>query len=246
MVPLRPDGNRGACWCEASCGTVSFHDADRLRTLARMPEAGKTTAQFAAEVAHVRKVRPDLPLVAVADTAPDNWTFLERLRPDERAIDFACEQIGEVAAVATDWYDRYRAVLRDRASTRSSAAISATRRQDRRSGFSTASSHSSARTGAAATRASKPRVTRWVSGGRPQGAPAHETGRHALVHRRRHPHLQGDVRPRRMAGDDWNACCEPSAGRHRGLTAENLISETKTGFYKNRSAPRRRELTASK
>ena len=53
-----------------------------------MPEAGKATAQLAAEVAHVRKVRPDLPLVAVADAAPDNWTFLEELQPDERAVDF--------------------------------------------------------------------------------------------------------------------------------------------------------------
>ena len=62
-------------------------------------------------------MRPDLPLVAVADAAPDNWTFLEELRPDERAVDFfhACEHLSEVAdhAVATDWYDRYRAVLRD-------------------------------------------------------------------------------------------------------------------------------------
>ena len=123
MVPLRPDGGREACWREASCGTVSFHDADgkRLRTvsLARMPEAGKATLkeQLAAEVAHVRKMRPDLPLVAVADAAPDNWTFLERLRPDERAVDFfhACEHLSEVAdhAVATDWYDKYRTVLRD-------------------------------------------------------------------------------------------------------------------------------------
>ncbi len=84
-----------------------------------MPEAGKATlkAQLAAEVAHVRKVRPDLPLVAVADAAPDNWTFLEGLQPDERAVDFfhACEHLSEVAdhAVATDWYDRYRAILRD-------------------------------------------------------------------------------------------------------------------------------------
>ena len=38
-------------------------------------------------------------LVAVADAAPDNWTFLGKLRPDEQAIDFfhACEHLGEVA-----------------------------------------------------------------------------------------------------------------------------------------------------
>ncbi len=173
MVPLRPDGDREACWREASCGTVSFHDADgnRLRTvsLARMPEAGKATLkeQLAAEVAHVRKARPDLPLVAVADAAPDNWTFLEELQPDERAIDFfhACEHLAEVAdhAVATDWYDRYRAVLRDdeKGVDKVVRAISAAGRQDRRSRFLTASSHSSARTGAACTTpASRPRATR--------------------------------------------------------------------------------------
>ena len=36
-------------------------------------------------------------LVAVA--APDNWMFLGKIRPDERAVDFfhACERLGEVA-----------------------------------------------------------------------------------------------------------------------------------------------------
>ena len=34
-VSLRPDGEEEACWREASCGTVSFHDAEgnRLKTL---------------------------------------------------------------------------------------------------------------------------------------------------------------------------------------------------------------------
>ena len=119
MVPLRSDGDEEACWREASCGTVSFQDVDgnRLKTLSWMPEAGKETlkAQLAEEVAHIRKVRPDLKLVAVADAAPDNWTFLEKLRPDERAVDFfhACEHLGEVSAVASGWYEKYRAVLRD-------------------------------------------------------------------------------------------------------------------------------------
>ena len=58
-------------------------------------------------------------LVAVADAAPDNWTFLGKLRPDEQVVDFfhACEHLGEVAdhAVATDWYDKYRVTLRDAA-----------------------------------------------------------------------------------------------------------------------------------
>ena len=43
--------------------------------------------------------RCGLELVAIADAAPDNWTFLEKLRPDERAVDFfhACEHLGEVS-----------------------------------------------------------------------------------------------------------------------------------------------------
>ena len=125
MVPLRPDGDEEACWREASSGTISFHSADgtRLKTLniGRMPEAGKATlkAQLADEVAHVRKARPDLKMVAVADAAPDNWTFLGKIRPDEQVVDFfhACEHLATVAdhAVATDWYDKHRAVLRDAA-----------------------------------------------------------------------------------------------------------------------------------
>ena len=38
--------------------------------------------------------RCGLKLVAVADAAPDNRTFLERLRPDERAVDFFHPQRG--------------------------------------------------------------------------------------------------------------------------------------------------------
>ena len=43
-------------------------------------------AQHAEDVAHVRKVRPEL--VAVFDAAPDNWTFLRNLQPDEWVVDF--------------------------------------------------------------------------------------------------------------------------------------------------------------
>ena len=60
-------------------------------------------------------------------------------------------------------------------------------------------------------------------------------GRYALKQGPEHPRLQGDVGPRRMAGHDRNARREPSA-RCR-LTAEILIPQTKTGFYKNRAAP---------
>ena len=52
-VPLRPDENGEACWREASCGTVSFHDGNRLKTLSFGQEARKETlkALLAEEVA---------------------------------------------------------------------------------------------------------------------------------------------------------------------------------------------------
>ena len=100
-VALRSDGHEEACWREASCGTVSFHDVDgnRLNTLYWMPEAGKATLKAQIGVTHIRKVRSDLPLIAVVDAAADNWTFLERLRPDEQAVDFfhACEYLSKVS-----------------------------------------------------------------------------------------------------------------------------------------------------
>ncbi len=78
MVALRAgeDGRDEACWREAACGTVSFHDAqgERLKTLyfARMPESGKPTlkAQLASEVAHIRRARPDIAVVALARACP--------------------------------------------------------------------------------------------------------------------------------------------------------------------------------
>ena len=94
MVPLRPgdDGRAKASWREAACGTVSFHDAEgkRMKTLylGRMPESGKLTlkAQLASEVAHIRRARPEIGIVAIADGAADNWTFLETLSPEEEGI----------------------------------------------------------------------------------------------------------------------------------------------------------------
>ncbi len=78
MVALRAgeDGRAEACWREAACGTVSFHDreGERLKTLylACMPESGKHTlkAQLASEVAHIRQVRPDIAITAVARACP--------------------------------------------------------------------------------------------------------------------------------------------------------------------------------
>ena len=124
MVALRAgeDGRAEACWREAACGTVSFHDAEgeRLKTiyLGRMPESGKLTlkAQLASEVAHIRRLRPELGIVAVADGATDNWTFLEGLEPETEVIDFwhACEHLRVAAehAVAAHWFEKYREILR--------------------------------------------------------------------------------------------------------------------------------------
>ena len=120
MVPLRPreDGRAEASWREAACGTVSFHDAGgkRLKTLylGRMPQSGKLTlkAQLASEVAHIRRARPEIGIVAVAD----NWTFLETLSPETGVIDFwhACEHLQTASdhAVALGWFEKYREILR--------------------------------------------------------------------------------------------------------------------------------------
>ena len=124
MVPLRAgeDGRAEASWREAACGTVSFHDArgERLKTLylGHMPESGKVTlkAQLASEVAHIRQLRPDVRIVAIADGGADNWTFLETLSPETEVIDFwhACEHLRTASdhAVASDWFERCREVLR--------------------------------------------------------------------------------------------------------------------------------------
>ena len=73
-------------------GHGQFPGRGRQKTLGFGPETGKATAQLTEEIVHVRKVRPEL--VAVADAAPDNRTFLEKLRPDERAVDFFHAQRG--------------------------------------------------------------------------------------------------------------------------------------------------------
>ena len=124
MVALRAgeDGRAEACWREASCGTVSFHDAkgNRLKTLylGRMPESGKVTlkAHLASEVAHIRRARPEIRIGAIADGADDNWTFLESLSPETEVIDFwhACEHLRVVSdhAVAPHWFEKHREILR--------------------------------------------------------------------------------------------------------------------------------------
>ncbi len=72
---------------EASCGTVSFYDADgkRLETVryARAPEHKKKTlkSQLETELETIFTVRCDLQLVMLSDGAADHWEFLSEL-PD--------------------------------------------------------------------------------------------------------------------------------------------------------------------
>jgi hypothetical protein len=68
---------------EFGCGTMTFYDegGNLLRgvRIARSPEPGKATLKtmLAGELGKVLAERPDLQLVALADGAKDNWTFLE-------------------------------------------------------------------------------------------------------------------------------------------------------------------------
>ena len=83
-----------------------------------MPESGKVRlkAQLASEVAHIRRVRPEIRIGAVADGAADNWTFLESLSPETEVIDFwhACEHLRVASdhAVAPHWFEKHREILR--------------------------------------------------------------------------------------------------------------------------------------
>ena len=99
---VRPDGDEEAC--RASCGTVSFRDAEggKRSVSGRKPARRRRNSP----IAHVRKVRPEL--VAVADAAPDNRTFLEKLRRTDGRL-FSCTS--RFPTVASNW--KYRAVLRD-------------------------------------------------------------------------------------------------------------------------------------
>lgn len=68
---------------EVGCGTVSFYDGDAelLRTvrIGRMPEPKKATLKtmLSSELGRAFAERPDLTLVAVADGAKDNWSYLQ-------------------------------------------------------------------------------------------------------------------------------------------------------------------------
>jgi len=84
---------------EVGCGTITFYDegGNLLRgvRIARMPEAGKATLKtmLLGELGKVLAERPDLQLVALADGAKDNWTFLQdkvasRVRKSVCILDF--------------------------------------------------------------------------------------------------------------------------------------------------------------
>ena len=73
---VRPDGDEEAC--RASCGTVSFQDAEgRKRSVSgRKPTRRRRNSPKRS----LMSARCGPTLVAVADAAPDNRTFLEKLR----------------------------------------------------------------------------------------------------------------------------------------------------------------------
>ena len=135
--PQPGDAPRPAGFREASSGTVSLHggspDEDgslpRLHTVCfgRMPEAGKVSLKedVVAEVRHLAQHRPDLPIVCIADGAPDNWGFFSEAFPDalqvfdfrhsaqhlKAAVDSA---YGEGTPEAARRFEALRDTLRDR------------------------------------------------------------------------------------------------------------------------------------
>ena len=114
---------------EASCGTLSFYDreGELISTvrMARMPESGKVTLKqmLTREVEIVKKQRPDLRLVGLADGAKDNWTYLDSLLPTaEKILDFyhSAEHLkaaldkayGEASKNASSQFEKLRHKLR--------------------------------------------------------------------------------------------------------------------------------------
>ena len=117
-----------AGWREAACGVVGFVDAAGnlldARCFGQRPAAGKETlpAPLSAELFHWLTVDPNLKVVAVADGAPDNWTFLEALCPDLVLLDYwhaaqhlkaaADAAFGQATAAGTAWFAKWRHTLR--------------------------------------------------------------------------------------------------------------------------------------
>ena len=133
MLPMFLEGKgvvRPMIWKEASVGTISCYDAQgvRLHTVyfGEMPEPRKATLKqrLEEELVHATRLRPDLRLVAVADAAADNWTYLSALVPEAfQLIDFwhAAQHLGAAAehifpqdsTARSMWFKRYRRILRD-------------------------------------------------------------------------------------------------------------------------------------
>jgi hypothetical protein len=139
MVGMKPDNPMGVDnksmkteWREASCGTISFFDAEgeRLSTVqyGQMPEHKKSTlkALLRMNTEAILRQRPDLKLVQLADGAQDNWTFFDEEMPlGFQLTDFyhASEYLKDAfdaaypkhANKAKAKFEEYKVVLRDEA-----------------------------------------------------------------------------------------------------------------------------------
>lgn len=117
-------------WREASCGTISFFDAEgeRLSTLqyGQMPEPKKATLKtlLRMNTETILQQRRDLKLVQLADGAQDNWTFFDEDMPlGFQLTDFyhASEYLKDAfdAAYSKDSnkakakFEAYKVILRD-------------------------------------------------------------------------------------------------------------------------------------
>ena len=93
-------------------GLLAIHDAEGLKTL----YLGRIGRQLSHTSGSSRRARPEIGIVAIADGAADNWTFLETLSPETEVIDFwhACEHLQTASdhAVAPGWFEKYREILR--------------------------------------------------------------------------------------------------------------------------------------
>ena len=122
---------RGPAGCqEASCGTLSFYDAEgeRLLTtrLGRMPESKKVTLKKSLSdlLDEALRQKPELSLVKVADGAKDNWTYLANELPEgHEIVDFyhAAEHLkkafdlsyGENSVKSREKFTTYRHILKE-------------------------------------------------------------------------------------------------------------------------------------
>lgn len=117
-------------WREGSCGTVSYFDeaGERLSTIyyGCMPEHKKSTLKklLLLQVEAIRKKRPDLTHLYLADGAQDNWTFFDEEMPlANQLTDFfhACEYLQKAfesaystdKAKAKEKFEQYKTILRD-------------------------------------------------------------------------------------------------------------------------------------